>query len=330
MNGTDKQAPTCWRCRRCGYITPMGQEICGNSSCRADLSLYGEPVTPVTGQDVSQDSVSEHHSHDERIGSTANLWEDQNQPDTDTDENNRGERDKGKRRISGDTDRGRVEEKKSNEEEILEEESGGPRGALGPVIAFFLSVLIIVVSVVAGVTLGYISVVLSYELYSVFPWFAVGPGMVLVALTLVITWIVLRDRDHRIAVYTMVGAWLLPFAVLCWRRVSFLAGDEMELFAFYLMVMFIIEPLLVGSVFIGVKGASKASAFLRWFSVILLVFEAIVAAFLVVWGFHIRYELGFEYVVDGVLSLILYLAAYVSAVIILCRRGKKYIETYVS
>lgn len=330
MNRTDKQAPTCWRCRRCGFITPMGQDICGNSSCRADLSLYGEPVTPVTEQDAAQDSVSKDHPHDESRGSTANLWEEQNQTETITEKKMRGRKDKEKRRTSGDTDGGRVEKKKPNKENILGKEPRDPRGVLGPVIAFFLSVLITVVSVEAGAALGYISFVLFYQLHSIFPWFVVGPGMALIVLTLVITWVVLRDRSHRMAVYTMVGAWLLPFAVLSWRRFSFLTGDELEVFAFYLMVMFTIEPLLVGSVFMGSKGASKASAFLRWLGVILLVLEAIITVFLVVVGFPIRYELGFERVADGVLSLILYLAAYVGAVVVMRRRGKKYMETYVS
>lgn len=330
MNRTDKQAPTCWRCRRCGFITPMGQDICGNSSCRADLSLYGEPVTPVTEQDAAQDSVSKDHPHDESRGSTANLWEEQNQTETITEKKKRGRKDKEKRRTSGDTDGGRVEKKKPNKEKILEEGSGGPRKVLGPVIAFFLSVLIIVVSVVAGVALGYVAFALSYQLYSTFPWFAVGPGMVLVALTLVITWIVLRDRNHRRAVYTRVGIWLLPFAVLCWRKFSFLSGDEMELFAFYLVAMFTAEPLLVGSVFMEVKGALKAATLLRRLGATILVFTGIIAVVLVVGYFYIRFGIGLASVLDGVLSLIVYVAAHVGAVVVMHRRGKKYMETYVS
>lgn len=35
-----------WRCRLCGHSTPLGQPICSNPSCGADLGIYGETVTP--------------------------------------------------------------------------------------------------------------------------------------------------------------------------------------------------------------------------------------------------------------------------------------------
>lgn len=35
-----------WRCRLCGHSTPLDQSVCSNPSCRADLGIYGETVTP--------------------------------------------------------------------------------------------------------------------------------------------------------------------------------------------------------------------------------------------------------------------------------------------
>lgn len=35
-----------WRCRLCGHSTPLGEAVCSNPSCGADLGIYGEAVTP--------------------------------------------------------------------------------------------------------------------------------------------------------------------------------------------------------------------------------------------------------------------------------------------
>lgn len=35
-----------WRCRLCGHSTPLGEAVCSNPNCGADLGIYGEAVTP--------------------------------------------------------------------------------------------------------------------------------------------------------------------------------------------------------------------------------------------------------------------------------------------
>lgn len=35
-----------WRCRLCGFSSPLSASFCGNPSCGADLAIYGEAVNP--------------------------------------------------------------------------------------------------------------------------------------------------------------------------------------------------------------------------------------------------------------------------------------------
>lgn len=70
------KAKTCWRCRKCGFTTPLGEDTCSNPSCRADLSLYGEPFDPaIQPAPVREEPQPVPSPYDTKHQSTSNLWE---------------------------------------------------------------------------------------------------------------------------------------------------------------------------------------------------------------------------------------------------------------
>ena len=64
-NQEDYRKQAYWRCRCCGYCTPIGKPVCGNPNCGVELSVFGEMCSP----DPDQDSTGESRVWEETDGS---------------------------------------------------------------------------------------------------------------------------------------------------------------------------------------------------------------------------------------------------------------------
>ncbi len=283
-----EKAQTCWRCRKCGFTTPLGQDTCSNPNCRANLSLYGEPFTPGMQQEpVREEKKADPSQYDSKHQSSASLWEES--PKQKEPKENIGTEYKQVQKVSHSEKKAlEKQQAKARAQEKAAQRSLNHRG---PVKAFFLSVLIILVSLFVGIIVGYIPVFFFFEAdlggayhyyYRVFPWYAAAPGLALVALSVLLARLSLRDKEDRKLMYFTVGLWLIPLVVSSWRRFFLDGGDSSEMYSVYLFLLFIAEPVLVGSTFAGVKGLSRASSILRWIGICLLVVSGILAVILTI------------------------------------------------
>ena len=286
------KAKTCWRCRKCGFTTPLGEDTCSNPSCRADLSLYGEPFDPaIQPAPVREEPQPVPSPYDTKQPSSSNLWE----------ESAAGKEPKRRAeveyrpapKVSGSAKRAL---KKQQQAEALAQQAAMRRSLhnRGPVKTFFLSVLVILVSHLVGVFCGgcmmmsftewgdlfYYEHSLDYGSYYIpasFPWHQIIPGVLLITLSAAFARFAVKEKADRKLMYTAIAFWTVPFGVACWRRFSHDGGDSYELLSVYLFFLFILEPILVGSAFAGVKGLRIASSILRWISILMLVVTGIIA-----------------------------------------------------
>ena len=279
---------TCWRCRKCGFTTPIDQATCSNPSCRADLSLYGEPFTPGVQQEpVREEKKVDPPQYDSKHQSSSNLWEEspkQKEPK---------KKAEAKHEETKKVSRKEKKALKKQQAEARAQEKAAQRSLYhrGSVKTFFLSLFIILISLFVGIIVGYIPVFFFFEtdlgsvyhyFYRVFPWYAVVPGLAVIALSVLLTRLSLRDKEDRKQMYFTVGLWLIPFVVSSWRKFLLTGGDDSEMYSVYLFFLFIAEPVLVGSTFAGVKGLNRASSILRWIGIFLLVVSGILAVILTV------------------------------------------------
>lgn len=280
--GTAK-AQVCWRCRKCGYTTSLEQDICSNPSCRADLSLYGEPFTPGAQQESVQVEKPEDSPHyDNKRHSTSNLWDEEflEKPLDNSTKAKYGKLQKLSRKE-------RKALKKQQTQARMREMTAAQNGYKGSrVKAFFVSVLILLVSLDAGV-LAFALVPLAadeFEFYYSAPYWqqALLPAAALVVLSVLFIFLAVRNKESRKLLGTSITFWLAPTAISCWMSFAFPFddGDGYEMLLVYLALLFSVEPILLGSTFAGVKGLRRTSSFLRWLSIILLVVSGFLALIL--------------------------------------------------
>lgn len=296
-----KKTQTCWRCRKCGFTTPLGEDTCSNPSCRADLSLYGETFTPTVQQaPVREEMKVDPPQYDTKHQSSSNLWEEspkQKEPKKTSETEN-----KQAKKVS------RSEKKalRKQQAEARAQEAAARRSLYnrGPVKSFFLSVLVILVSLIAGILAGGVMMMSftywgdlfyydygfgynSYYLPHPLLWHQIIPGVLLIGLSAVFARLAVKEKADRKLVYATIGFWAIPFVISCWRRFSHNGGDSYELLSVYLFFLFNLEPLLVGSTFAGVKGLKKASSILRWIGILMLIATGVMAVILSIdsfWG----------------------------------------------
>lgn len=279
------KAKTCWRCRKCGFTTPLGEDTCSNPSCRADLSLYGEPFNPaIRPAPVREEPQPVPSPYDTKQPSSSNLWEE-------TTEKKERKVPEPAKKLSHSEKRAF---KKQQAEARLQEASA--RRSLhnrGPVKTFFVSVLVILVSLIAGILAGGIMMMSFTEwgdlfyfkmgsIYDPDPllWHQIIPGVLLIGLSAVFARLAVKEKADRKLVYATIGFWAVPFVISCWRGFRHNGGDSYEMLSVYLFFLFISEPVLVGSTFAGVKGLSKASSILRWIGILMLIATGVLAVIL--------------------------------------------------
>lgn len=296
------KAKTCWRCRKCGFTTPLGEDTCSNPSCRADLSLYGEPFDPaIQPAPVREEPQPVPSPYDTKQPSSSNLWE----------ESAAGKEPKRRAeveyrpapKVSGSAKRAL---KKQQQAEALAQQAAMRRSLhnRGPVKTFFLSVLVILVSLIAGILAGGVMLMSfgywgdhfyydlgfgynSYYLPHPLLWHQIIPGALLIILSAVFARLAVKEKADRKLMYATIGFWAIPFVISCWRRFSHNGGDSYELLSVYLFFLFNMEPVLVGSTFAGVKDLKKASSILRWLGILILIVTGVLAVILSIdtyWG----------------------------------------------
>lgn len=295
MYTTDaKKAQTCWRCRKCHVLTPLGQDTCSNPSCRADLGIFGEHFTPGAQQEpVRKEKKVDSPQYDTKHQSTSNLWEEspnQKEPKKKTETEYKPDQ-----KLSHSVKKAL---KKQQAEALLQEAAA--RRSLhnrGPVKTFFVSVLVILVSLIAGILAGGVMLMSfgywgdhfyydlgfgynSYYLPHPLLWHQIIPGVLLIILSAVFARLAMKEKADRKLVYATIGFWAIPFVISCWRSFSHNGGDSYELLSVYLFFLFNLEPLLVGSTFAGVKGLKKASSILRWIGILMLIATGVMAVIL--------------------------------------------------
>jgi len=291
MYTTDaKKAQTCWRCRKCHVLTPLGQDTCSNPSCRADLGIFGEHFTPGAQQEpVRKEKKVDSPQYDTKHQSTSNLWEEspkQKEPKKKAETEYKPDQ-----KLSHSAKKAL---KKQQAEARLQEASA--RRSLhnrGPVKTFFVSVLVILVSLIAGILAGGIMMMSFTEwgdlfyfkmgsIYDPDPllWHQIIPGVLLIGLSAVFARLAVKEKADRKLVYATIGFWAVPFVISCWRGFRHNGGDSYEMLSVYLFFLFISEPVLVGSTFAGVKGLSKASSILRWIGILMLIATGVLAVIL--------------------------------------------------
>lgn len=274
------KAQVCWRCRKCGYTTSLEQDICSNPSCRADLSIYGEPFTPRVQQEpVKEEKQQDSPHYDNKRQSTSNLW-DENFEGKEPDDNTKVKYEK-PQKLS------RKEKKalkKQQAQAHAQESAVVQRGYQGSKVkAFFVSVLIAVVSLAAGVATSVLVTFIESEYYYVSCWLRTFlPFAVLVLLSVLFIFLAARGKGGRKFLCTSLAFWLAPAAIYCWMAFffSFDGSDDYEMLLAYLALLTSAEPILLGSTFAGAKGLRRVSSFLRWLSIILLVVSGSLALIL--------------------------------------------------
>lgn len=285
------KAKTCWRCRKCGFTTPLGEDTCSNPSCRADLSLYGEPFDPaIQPAPVREEPQPVPSPYDTKQPSSSNLWE----------ESAAGKEPKRRAeveyrpapKVSGSAKRAL---KKQQQAEALAQQAAMRRSLhhRGPVKTFFLSILVIAAALALGVFSGAIMLFSFTEwgdlfyftmgsIYNPDPllWHQIVPGVLLIGLSAVFARLAVKEKADRKLVYATIGFWAVPFVISCWRGFRHNGGDSYELLSVYLFFLFNLEPVLVGSTFAGVKGLSKAASILRWIGILMLIATGVLAVIL--------------------------------------------------
>lgn len=295
------KAKTCWRCRKCGFTTPLGEDTCSNPSCRADLSLYGEPFTPTVQQaPVREEMKVDPPQYDTKHQSSSNLWEES------TDKKEPKKKAETEYKPAQKVSRSEKKALKKQQAEARAQEAAARRGLYnrGPVKSFFLSVVVILVSLIAGIFAGGVMMMsftywgdLFYYEYGIgygsqyYPhallWHQIIPGVLLIVLSAIFVRITVKEKADRKLMYTTIGFWTVPFVISCWRRFSHNGGDSYEMLSVYLFFLFNLEPILVGSAFAGVKGLKKASSILRWIGILMLIATGVLAVLLSIdthWG----------------------------------------------
>lgn len=271
------KAKTCWRCRKCGFTTPLGEDTCSNPSCRADLSLYGEPFDPaIQPAPVREEPQQIPSPYDTKQPSSSNLWEE-------TTEKKERKAPEPARKLSYSEKR----TQKQQQAEALAQETAMRRSLYhrGPVKAFFLSILVIVVSLMLGVFSGGLMMMSFTEWGDMLTpngvaWYQIMPGALVIILSAVFARFAVKENTDRKLMFMTIGFWAIPFAVSCFTRFSHDGGDSYELLSVYLFFLFIAEPVLVGSTFAGVKDLKRASSILRWIAILLLSLTGVMAVIL--------------------------------------------------
>ena len=69
-----------WRCRLCGFSSPISASVCGNPSCGADLAIYGEAVTPGPEEQPSR-WEPEQPTQEEPQKTAESSWEETQEPE---------------------------------------------------------------------------------------------------------------------------------------------------------------------------------------------------------------------------------------------------------
>lgn len=326
MNTTDTtKAKTCWRCRKCGFTTPLGKDICSNPSCRADLSLYGEPFTPAAQQEPTREEKQKANpQRDSKRPSSSNLWEEEpEQPETEEDG-------KTARKHTKKISRKEKKARKKQQAAAHAQEAAVQRSRYNrsPVKTFFLSVLAILISLIAaalavailsgGIMLWHPHWEWQYLSY-ILMWHQVIPGIGLLILTAIFTRIALKEKNERKIMYTTIAFWAIPFVASCWR--GFLYDDGL-----YLLLLFLAEPVLAVSIFAGIKGLKRASSLLRWIAILLLIAAGIIAVLLTIDPYFFSHPPGASYgdSVLRLLSVLLYLGTHFGVAFVLFRWGPKH------
>lgn len=284
------KAKTCWRCRKCGFTTPLGEVTCSNPSCRADLSLYGETFTPTVQQAPVQEEVkADPPQYDTTHQSSSNLWEES------TEKREPKKKDERENKPAPKLSRSEKKALKKQQTEARLQEAAARRSLhnRGPVKSFFLSVLMILVSLIAGILAGGV-MLMSFVYWGnlfyhklgriYYPaswlWHQIIPGILLIVLSAVFAWLAVKEKADRKLMFTVIGLWAIPFAVSCWRGFQHDGGDSYEMLPVYLFFLFSLEPILVGSTFAGVRGLNKASSILRWIGILMLIAAGVLAVIL--------------------------------------------------
>lgn len=286
------KAQTCWRCRKCGFTTPLGQDTCSNPGCRADLGIFGEHFTPGAQQEpVREEKKETPPQHDYKNDSSSHLWEE------DTTQQKLKKQVKAEHEQTKKISRKEKKALKKQQAEARAQEAAAQRSLYnrGPVKAFFLTVFIIFVSLLAGILSGglmmmsfsYWGDLFYYDFgFVYYPnamlWHQIIPGILLIILSVVFTCIVTKEKYDRKLLYTSIGFWVIPFVISCWRRFAHDGGDSYELLSVYLFFLFVMEPVLVGSAFAGIKGLKRASSILRWIGILLLIATGVMAVVLTI------------------------------------------------
>ena len=176
--------------------------------------------------------------------------------------------------------------KKQQDEARAQERSASQNGyERSKAKTFFVSVLVILVSLGVGAAFALIPVYffLDWEYsYWIFPNYEAIPAAILIILSVLFTRFAVHNKEDRKLLYTSIAFWIVPVAISCWRRFFLNGGDTDEVLVVYLFLLFLAEPVLVGSSFAGVKGLKRTSSFLRWLSIILLVISGILALVLTI------------------------------------------------
>lgn len=280
----------CWRCRKCGFTTPLGQNTCSNPGCRADLGIFGEPFTPGAQQEpVREEKKVEPPQYDTKHHSSSDLWEEgpeQKEPKKKAETEH-----KKTQKVS----RGAKKALKKQQAEVRAQEAAAQRSVYhrSRAKAFFLSVLAILASLIAGALAGGLMLMaftywgdLFYwdfgRIYypNTMLWHQIIPGILLIILSVVFTCIVTKEKYDRKLMYTTIGFWAIPFVIACWRGFAHDGGDSYELLSVYLFFLFNLEPVLLGSTLAGIKGLKKASSILRWIGILMLAATGVMAVIL--------------------------------------------------
>lgn len=274
MNTPDTaKAQACWRCRICGYTTPKGQDTCGNPSCRADLSLHGDIITPEEQWEPAREEEKKDTPHyDEPYRPVSDLWDEgpaQEEPEEHTQKAlSRKEK--------------KALKKQQAEARAQEQAAVGYQGS--KVKAFFVSVLILLGYLVAGV-LAFALVPLAadeLEHWSAPCWLrTILPVAALAILSVLFTLLAVRSKEDRQRLFTGTAFWLVPAVICCLISFAFPfdGGDDYGMLL-YLAMLSAVEPVLLGSAFAGVKGLRRASSLLRWLGMLLLAASGGLASYL--------------------------------------------------
>lgn len=310
MNTPDTaKAQACWRCRICGYTTPKGQDTCGNPSCRADLSLHGDIITPEAQREPAREEErKDTHRCDEPYRPASDLWDEdaaQEEPEEHT-----------QKALS------RKEKKtiKKQQAEVRAQERAAAVYQGGKVRAFFVSVLILLGSLVMGFVAFALVPLAADELEhcSAPCWLrTILPVAALVILSVLFTLLVVRSKEDRQRLFTDTAFWLVPAVICCLISFAFPfdGGDDYGILL-YLALLSAVEPVLLGSAFAGVKGLRRASSLLCWLGMILLAAAGAFASYL--------FLISYSDLLSGILFIALSLIVHFGIAFLLLRWGRKH------